>query len=68
MNARVKGWIFSSAAWWPFDQRDGLLLVSLTALAFGLLLWSLPVAFVTLGVLGLGAWAWPIVIRLYRGG
>lgn len=43
----------------PFDGRDALLLLSAASLFYGLSLWSLALAFSTLGGIGLAAWSLP---------
>ena len=42
-----------------FGSRDALLLVSLTCVLYGLSGWSVPLAYVVGGGIGLGAWCWP---------
>ena len=51
---------------WPFDRRDATLAGGLGCLFYGLSLWSAALAFVAVGMVGLAAWAWPLLWRSPR--
>ena len=48
---------------WPFDHRDGLLLVGFSALVYGVSQVSIAAAWMTAGVVLLAGWVAPLLPR-----